>query len=500
MKAGHLFKGFVFVSCAVMTGWLLRFEAFPTYFTAAAMGYRSLLTREALLLDNWTKITFNDTPIGYSQTQLSVREEDPEETALLQNRTVLQIKVLGVPQKVTSTATVSLDQAYRLQRFDFLLHSRQYSANIKGKRSHGRMFDVEVRTGSGSNSLQVEIPDDAVIYSPMNELAMSRLRPGQRMRIKTFDPITLQTATVLVEAVRDEDLFVMGETHPTTVLTMTYLGFTMRAWMNRQGRILRQETPLGWTIEATDHADAMSLEFDADGMDDVILANAVPLHGTVANQSNCKSMTVRMEGFHLEPELVTSYRQEVSNVEEGQVELVLRKVPWPEESLTIAELEGLYPEYRVSTPFVQSDHREIVKQARKIVGVETDSLAASANIFDWVYGSVEKIPTVSLPSALDVLHEKKGDCNEHTYLFVALARAAGIPAQIRIGLVYHQDAMYFHAWPSVYVGEWVEMDPTLGQQEVDVTHIALLEGEIDRQMELMKVIGRLSIHIVDKEY
>ena len=80
-----------------MTGWLLRFKAFPSYFAAAAMGYRSLLVREALLLDNWTKITFNNTPIGYSQTQLSVQEENPEETALLQNRTVLQIKVLGVP-------------------------------------------------------------------------------------------------------------------------------------------------------------------------------------------------------------------------------------------------------------------------------------------------------------------------------------------------------------------------------------------------------------------
>jgi len=158
---------------------------------------------------------------------------------------------------------------------------------------------VVTQTGAGSSTQQIEIPDDAVIYSPMNELAMSRLRPGQRMRIKTFDPITLQTATVLVEAVRDEDIFVMGESHPTTVLTMTYLGFTMRAWMSKQGRILRQETLIGWTIEATDHADAVSLEFDTEGMDDMVLANPVPLYGTVANQSSCRAITVRMEGFHL---------------------------------------------------------------------------------------------------------------------------------------------------------------------------------------------------------
>ena len=88
-----------------------------------------------------------------------------------------------------------------------------------------------------------------------------------------------------------------------------------------------------------------------------------------------------------------------------------------------------------------------------------------------------------------------GDCNEHTYLFVALARSVGIPAQIRIGLVFSRGAFYYHAWPSVWVGEWLEMDPTLEQPVVDATHLALLEGELDKQLELMKVIGRLSARV-----
>ncbi len=74
----------------------------------------------------------------------------------------------------------------------------------------------------------------------------------------------------------------------------------------------------------------------------------------------------------------------------------------------------------------------------------------------------------SLPSAAEVLRTRVGDCNEHTALFVALARAAGLPARIAVGLVYLRGGFYYHAWPEVYVEErgrglWLPVDPTLNQ-------------------------------------
>ena len=65
--------------------------------------------------------------------------------------------------------------------------------------------------------------------------------------------------------------------------------------------------------------------------------------------------------------------------------------------------------------------------------------------------SLEKKPTVSLPSALEVLKTRVGDCNEHTALYVAMARSLGLPARIAVGLVYLRGAFYYHAWPEVYV-------------------------------------------------
>ena len=69
----------------------------------------------------------------------------------------------------------------------------------------------------------------------------------------------------------------------------------------------------------------------------------------------------------------------------------------------------------------------------------------------YVNALLDKKPTVSLPSAREVLRTKVGDCNEHTALYVAMARAIGIPARIAVGLVFVHGAFYYHAWPEVYI-------------------------------------------------
>ena len=116
---------------------------------------------------------------------------------------------------------------------------------------------------------------------------------------------------------------------------------------------------------------------------------------------------------------------------------------------------------------------------------------------------LEKKPTVSLPSALEVLRTRVGDCNEHTALFVALARAAGIPARINVGLVAVRSAFYYHAWPEVYIAEgkergfWLPVDPTLNQFPADATHVRLARGGLDKQAAILPLIGRVKMTILD---
>lgn len=486
--------------CLVMTGWLIRYEAFPSYFTERAAGYRGMLTTGALLVDQWTKISYDGAPIGYSHTQLASHEEDEDEEDMtrLQNRTYLELKVLGRPQRILVTATLSLDAAYRLQRFDFALSSSPYSARIYGERRQGEQFAVEVRSKAGVSRMELDIPDDVVIYSPLTEMGLRKLKPGQALQIRTLDPVSLTVGDIRCRAVGRETIEHRGRAVSAMKLEVSYRGTSVYSWMDDTGRIIRQETPLGWVMEASDQEEALNLQFDADAMADMVLAHAVPLTGSLKQPQTAQSLRLSVHGLLLDAEMLESHRQEVIPVDETTVEVVLTRQQRPRTSLPLGETPPGFEEHLASTAFVQSDHPEIQQTARAIVGDAEDSLAAALRIHEWVEQNITKNATVSLPSALDVLHERVGDCNEHTYLYVALARAVGLPARIRIGLVYNQGALYYHAWPSVYVGEWVEMDPTLRQPMADATHLALLEGEIGNQLELMKVLGQLSVDVLDE--
>ena len=88
-----------------------------------------------------------------------------------------------------------------------------------------------------------------------------------------------------------------------------------------------------------------------------------------------------------------------------------------------------------------------------------------------------------------------------TILFTALARSLGIPTRVIVGMAYsdaHFDGkprFYYHAWPEVFVGKWVPMDPTLGQEIADARHVRLIEGALESWVQLLGVIGQIRIEV-----
>ena len=153
------------------------------------------------------------------------------------------------------------------------------------------------------------------------------------------------------------------------------------------------------------------------------------------------------------------------------------------------------PELR-QEPFLEVDHREIVALAEQLTNGSRDPRVIAERINQWVYDSVKKEVTVGIPSALHVLHTRVGDCNENTQLYVALARAAGIPARIAAGLAYVDGKFYYHAWPEVMLRGWVAVDPTFGQFPADAAHLRFVRGGLARQTDLIKLVGNLRIQVL----
>ncbi len=97
--------------------------------------------------------------------------------------------------------------------------------------------------------------------------------------------------------------------------------------------------------------------------------------------------------------------------------------------------------------------------------------------------------------ASQILAGGKGGPADAATLFVALARAAGLPARIVNGYVYAEDEgvplLVWSAWAEVYVGAWVEVDPFLGELPANALHLPVgREGVGDSGVGLL---GRLGV-------
>jgi transglutaminase-like putative cysteine protease len=175
--------------------------------------------------------------------------------------------------------------------------------------------------------------------------------------------------------------------------------------------------------------------------------------------------------------------------------LTINKEKIPE---IIGDYEDIKEIYFKPTPFVQSDHPEIKSKIDKIVLPNDSPLVKAKKIMSWIYENIQKRPVLSVPNALETLRNGMGDCNEHAVLMAAMARAAGIPAQIETGLVYMKGRFYYHAWNILYLGDWITVDALMGQMPADVTHIRFIRGETDKQIDLIKVIGKVKIKILEQ--
>jgi transglutaminase-like putative cysteine protease len=166
----------------------------------------------------------------------------------------------------------------------------------------------------------------------------------------------------------------------------------------------------------------------------------------------------------------------------------------------VANAQGV-DEYLQSTAFIQSDAPGLVAAARKAVGDATDVATASERLVRFVATHVQDEYVPAYSNALDALNSGRGDCTEHSILYVALARALGVPARVAVGVAYWQPGGGFgwHAWAEVHVNDrWYSVDPTWNQPVADATHLKLAGGGPAEQARIVMLLGALRIKTMDE--
>ena len=443
----------------------------------------------------WRGVYYRGDKIGFSVGQTTPTDTGYE----IREDGRLQMALLGSTSSVRIASRASVDRSFNLRGFSFSLDPGTGPTEVRGT-LEGRRLDLVIRTSSGERRETRELAEPpALALNLPRALAARGLQPGQTLHVSVFDPATLRNAPMTLEVQAREIVRSAGRPVPAFRVEGRLGGITTRSWITDVGEVVREESPMGLLVvrETPEQARTLAVPgaIQADLLESAALVPATPRR--IDDPTTVARLALRIDGLSaLDPSDLQGAGQQTSgNAVEVRDPRDLRPGPAP------ADLaDHLRPE-----PFLESDAPEIRAEARKATADARTPRLRAERLVRHVHAILEKKPTVSLPSALEVLKTRIGDCNEHTALYVAMARSLGLPARVAVGLVYLRGAFYYHAWPEVWVEEsrgrglWLPVDPTLNQFPADATHVRLARGGLDRQAAILGLVGRARLEITDVE-
>jgi hypothetical protein len=436
--------------------------------------------------DEWSGIYQQGRKIGYAHSRIL---RDGEAYHLLEE-SVLDLLVLNNVQRVRTVINSYTTKNFQLKYFDFSLQSPMSAMTIKGA-VVGKQLILDITSGGQTRNERIALEQPPYLSPNIKPaLVLLGLETGKKYSFPLFNPATMNMdrATVSVES---RERIKIGDAEKTVYkLKEEFQGLQAFAWMTEDGDILKEESPLGYVLVKETMTEARRIDKKGPAVD--ILEMVMIPSKRIENAAATRTFKARLSGVSLDGFDLEGHRQRFSG---NVVEIT---VPEPAESYELPYPLTDQAAALGSTALIQSDDPRIRKQAASILGKTALAREAAAKLTGWTYTALDKKPVVSIPSALEVLEQRVGDCNEHTVLYTALARAAGIPTRMAAGIVYLRDGFYYHAWPEVWLGDgWTAVDPTFNQFPADATHIRFIAGNIDRQTEILKLLGKLKVEVLE---
>lgn len=472
------FKIIIVIVWVILFGMLLRRDYF----------IKTIDTRESQIIrkdreESFSGVYFKDDRIGYVKNRLV---EDGENYRLFQEA-YLVLNIMEQSHPVHLVINAGLDQTMLLQNFDFSLSSPFYVMSATGK-VDGSTINFNLTTGKEqiSDSIRLATPP-FLSTNRRSYLLKQNLKPGDKLKIPYFDPISLSGKDTVLEYKGYDKILIKGRVHRLHHFIESFSGMRINSWLDESGKVIKEESPAGFTFIAEPEFKATDIKTEGK---EILSSVSVKLEGAMPADYATRSRL----------------RYRLSYPPEAEVEVDLDRQESAAGLLTVSREEipaksaepCLNSEAKLAaTPYVQTNHARITELTGSMITAGMSSLEKVRTISAWVFNNLEKRPVLGIPDALTTLTTRLGDCNEHAALFAAMARNIGIPTRIVAGVTFHEGAFFYHAWNEVCLGgNWLSVDTTKNQIPADVTHIKFVEGETSEQIKIGALLGNLRIEVI----
>ncbi len=385
-------------SWVVLVAVLVRKQAPAPSSAAAALPSGAIDER-----DEWFGVYHGSDKVGHAH-RVTARTADGY---AFYEDSVVALAMLGTPQTVRTALATETDHTYALRRFRFSLISPATVFSASGT-SNGHT--LAVRYGPRGQEANLELSLKEPIYLPSTlrprVLAGDR-KPGTRYTVPVFSPLALHNEPMTITIEGTETLSGPSGPVETIRLREEHGGLQAHAWVAADGAVVREEAALGFILAREDEAQALADSGNAAPVD-LAAEASIPLDRALPDPRNANDLALRLGGDAAARVPEDGRRQR----RQGDVLRIVREALPPPAAfpLTIPASTDAATALGAA-PFLEADDPVVAARAREIVGDASDARTAAQRLVAWVADTIEKAPTVTVPSAREGLTSGRADCN-----------------------------------------------------------------------------------------
>ncbi len=446
--------------------------------------------------ERWFGLYLNQGKVGFMQQVLSFGEGG---RVLFTEEGTFRMNMSGVKQEMKVSSVRTYAHTGELISIDYTLVDLLSTTEFHAQVQDNQLKLVKKMAGQ-SVERYLPLPEEQLKDALKFQLWMAKKpKVGDELVSFLFEPLYEQELTCISTIIGTEERLFNGVTTKLYKIQtkVNILNLEQTSYVTEDGLVLEDIAGEIFTMRLEPKEVAQDINYS----NDVLVSNAAIVDKSIPKPRDREFLKLTLTGPLKENHLFCDERQQIVTENDKFIFTAKKIHPDTIPKLTLPVQDEEVKRWAEPSSFVQSDHPEMIKTAKEIIGNTTDAWEAVQKICVWVKENMKTSYSAQLTNALDVLKHREGDCTEHSLLFVGLARAIGLPAREVAGLIYVEapkPGFYFHQWAKVWIGKWIDVDPTFNQPLVDVTHIKIGEGDIIEQIKLIPLVGRIQITVVEE--
>ncbi len=440
--------------------------------------------------ERWFGIFFNDERAGFSY--VNIRKDHSGYELHSDSSVKMSSFAFSRNASIRETYTVNPDLTLRSFAVNQTIDGKQMT--LKGESSSTGVKAVVDSAGSKKEKL---LKNKGLVYPPMAMNLIPLLKgteTGRVYRVSMLDTEAVKIKKVKITVIGPETVDGIKALH----LRNDLYPVDNDIWIDYEGNTIKESVRDGWIVTQSEGEKTIRKFVSESALakrDFIVDYSRVGAAEAISRPSEVRKMVLELVDLPADVHIPQDMVQKAEKTETGCIitvdnSLLASKEAAVRDKETVGQLK--------LTDRIPSDNPALLAKKTEIIGNEKNPEKIIQKLTFWVASNIKDTVSGS-DSPLDTLRKGEGDCLAHARLYSSLARAAGIPTRIVMGLAYVQErAFLYHCWAESYSYRWLPVDPTSGEVPADATHLKLVAGDTTENLvTLSRFVGKIKAKVLE---